>query len=256
MIGIPTGFKIIDKGLGGLRTGHLIVLSAYTNVGKSTFMMNIVNNVMSKTRVVIISLEMSKQDMFAKLVAINKEMPISKVYSAGTNDVAYEDYKKAREDIINADVAMYTEKNTVEDIVAIMRIENEKSPVGLFCIDYVQNIVGTGNETEYETIRKATATIQHATSQLKTTTLLLSQISNEGRKASEMSINGKGSGSLRAASDMFLYLNYREKEDDELLKQLQNDTIDMEITANKNRHGKLGQTKLVRNSLTGNFYQV
>lgn len=254
-LGIPTDYPLIDDYLGGIRPGHLIAISAYTNVGKSTLMLNVVANILKKARVVIISLEMSKADMVAKLIAILNDMALSDVYSCGIDNQKYNDYKKAREIIETSKIAMYSEKHHLDEILAIMRAEEQREHVDLFCIDYIQNIVGRDNENEYQTMTRTTREIQDITAKLKTTTLVLSQISNENRKASELSINGKGSGAIRAASDMFLYLNYCIDDDEMLLQKLKNDEpIDMYVVANKNRHGKLGKMNIVRNSLSGKMY--
>lgn len=253
VVGIPSGYKIIDVCNGGLRQGHLIAISAYTNVGKTTFMMNIVNNIFQKARVVIISLEMSKTDIMAKLIAINQGMMMRDVYNCGMDNRKFEDYTKAKEKIEVSKMAIYSEKHKLDEILAIMRSEDQREHVDVFFIDFLQNITTT-SEREYEALTRATKEIQAITSKLKTTTVVLSQISNENRGAKELSINGKGSGSLRACADLFLYLNYQEKDDDILLQKLQEDSIEMEITAVKARFGHLGRQRLIRNSLTGQIF--
>lgn len=251
-IGIPTGYKIIDKEISGLRPEHLIAISAYTNVGKTTLAMNIVNNILGN-RIVIISLEMSKIDMLAKLVAINQDMVINEVYEAGTNDAAYATYKKAKENIKN--IKMYTDKTSIDEILMIMRSEEEREHVDVFVIDYIQNIVGRPGESEYETMTRATRDLQALTKKLKTTTIVLSQISNESRKSNELSVNGKGSGAIRAACDMFLYLNYEDTEDESVMRKIQNnEPMNMKIFINKNRHGKLGSENITRNPYSGKMY--
>lgn len=253
VVGIPSGYKIIDMCNGGLRKGHLIGIAAYTNVGKTTFMMNIVNNIFQTARVVIISLEMSKTDIMAKLIAINQEMMMKDVYNCGMDKRKYDDYKKAKEKIAVSKMAIYSEKHRLEEILSIMRAEDQREHVDVFFIDFLQNITAT-DPREYETLTRATKEIQALTAKLKTTTVVLSQISNENRGAKELSINGKGSGSLRASCDLFLYLNYEEKDDDALLLKLSKDSIEMEITAVKARFGHLGKQRLIRNSLTGQIF--
>ena len=60
MEGMPTGFTEVDKLLGGLRGGDLIVLAARPHVGKSAFALNIATNAAkSGAAVVYFSMEMS-----------------------------------------------------------------------------------------------------------------------------------------------------------------------------------------------------
>lgn len=60
MEGMPTGFTEVDKLLGGVRGGDLIVLAARPHVGKSAFALNIATNAAkSGAAVVYFSMEMS-----------------------------------------------------------------------------------------------------------------------------------------------------------------------------------------------------
>ena len=42
---ILTGWSSLDEKLGGLRNGELMVVSGYSNMGKTTFVTNLINNI-------------------------------------------------------------------------------------------------------------------------------------------------------------------------------------------------------------------
>lgn len=67
---ISTGFNKLDKMLnGGLYSG-LFVIGAITNLGKTTFCLNIANNIAKRENPVLIySLEMTKNDLISKSIA-------------------------------------------------------------------------------------------------------------------------------------------------------------------------------------------
>lgn len=255
-IGIPTGFKIIDDNISGLRPAHLVVISAYTNVGKTTFAMNIAHNVLKQgKRVVIFSLEMSRADLFSKLVALEGDMPMSEVVMAGANNKRYEQYTETVDRMRDYDLSIYSEKHSINEILTTMRAENDRKKVDLFIIDYLQNLTGE-QKTEYELLTKSVQDLQATISKIGSTCIAISQISNEDRKAKALSINGKGTGAIRAASDLFLYLSYAIEDEKLLLEKLNsNEPIPMYAIINKNRHGRLGAAMMTRNPLSGQFYE-
>jgi replicative DNA helicase len=254
-IGIPTGYKLIDQNISGLRPNHLIVLSAYTNVGKTTFALNIARNVLEQgKRVVVLSLEMSKKDLLSKLIAIQGNIPMSNIISAGANNKHWELFKQAREEVKKFDMDIHTEKHDLQDILLTMKAEESRRHVDLFIIDYLQNIVGEGKE--YEVMTRAVREIQALLAKLGSTCIAISQISNDNRKADALSVNGKGSGAIRAAADLFIYLTYRDEDDDEILKKLKADEpMPMLAIINKNRHGKLAAGEFTRNPYSGEMYE-
>ena len=69
--GIPTGFRSLDTAIKGLQLGNLTTVAARTSVGKTTFALNIVANVIqSAVNVYISSLEMNKKEILERLIRI------------------------------------------------------------------------------------------------------------------------------------------------------------------------------------------
>jgi replicative DNA helicase len=74
--GIPTGFKDLDNILSGLQPSDLIIIAARPSMGKTSFALNIAQNVAKQNKIVgIISLEMSKEQlverMFCSLLSVD-----------------------------------------------------------------------------------------------------------------------------------------------------------------------------------------
>lgn len=254
-IGIPTGYRIFDDKISGLRPAHLIVISAYTNVGKTMFALNIARNVLNQgKRVVFISLEMSRRDIVGRLIAIEGCLPLSGIVSAGTDNEAYREYLKTSEKIGKMNFRVYSEKHELNEILMVMRAEEKREHVDLFILDYLQNIIGEGSE--YELMTRSVRELQATLSKIGSTCIAISQISNDNRKANALEVNGKGSGAIRAASDLFLFLNYEDNDDDVIRKT--NEGIPLFFTAyiNKNRHGLMGTSRMVRDPMSGQMQEV
>jgi len=151
---------------------------------------------------------------------------------------------------------IYDKKNEIDDIVVSMREESLRGGK-VIIIDYLQNIADKKARSEYELITNAIHDIQNTTLSLPLSTILVSQISNEDSRSSSMlSVNAKGSGSVRAASDVFVYMKNKLKEEELLKKYLTNENIPMNLIISKHRHGRIGAIDIERVQETGKMYEM
>ncbi len=70
-IGVPTGFRQLDKLLGGFQKSDLIIIAARPGMGKTSLMLSIAQNAARKydQRVAVFSLEMSSEQLVQRLIA-------------------------------------------------------------------------------------------------------------------------------------------------------------------------------------------
>jgi replicative DNA helicase len=70
-IGVPTGFRNLDKILGGLQNSDLIIIAARPGMGKTSLMLSIAQNAARKydQRVALFSLEMSAEQLVQRLIS-------------------------------------------------------------------------------------------------------------------------------------------------------------------------------------------
>ncbi|MDP7259737.1 MAG: replicative DNA helicase, partial [Anaerolineales bacterium] len=71
IVGVPTGFRDLDKLLGGMQKSDLIVVAGRPGRGKSAFMVSVALNAAHthKQRVALFSLEMSNEQVMQRMVA-------------------------------------------------------------------------------------------------------------------------------------------------------------------------------------------
>lgn len=107
-------FKSIEKHLEGLSTGFYLI-GAESNMGKSAFLSNLLYDICNckdnHLFAIYYSLDDSKNDIIARVIAMNKRIPISAVYkplrykeaidNQDENMTIYEDYLEKRKDGIN-----------------------------------------------------------------------------------------------------------------------------------------------------------
>jgi replicative DNA helicase len=80
--GIATGFKQLDEMTSGLQRGELIVIAARPGQGKTSFMMNMVDNVCNKhknTPVIVFSLEMSASSLVRRMICAHARVDSQRV---------------------------------------------------------------------------------------------------------------------------------------------------------------------------------
>ena len=87
VVGIPTGFKDLDELTSGLHRSDLIILAARPAMGKTAFALNIApqTTVKAGSYVLIFSLEMSKEQLGQRLLAIQARVEMQKL-KTGTLD--------------------------------------------------------------------------------------------------------------------------------------------------------------------------
>jgi replicative DNA helicase len=71
LIGIPTGFPLLDRLLGGLQPSDLIIVAGRPSMGKTSFVLSIAQNAARKynQRVAFFSLEMSSEQVVQRLIS-------------------------------------------------------------------------------------------------------------------------------------------------------------------------------------------
>ncbi|XOD39047.1 MAG: DnaB-like helicase C-terminal domain-containing protein [Candidatus Carsonella ruddii] len=70
-----TGYKKFDNLLNGLQRGNLIILAGRPSIGKTSFSLNIIKNlILSNKRIIIFSLEMTTMQIFIRIISIILEI--------------------------------------------------------------------------------------------------------------------------------------------------------------------------------------
>lgn len=257
IIGHSTGYYELDKLTDGIQDHHLWTVAAYTSAGKTTFALNIVRSlVIEGIPVVFYSLEMSRAELYAKLISMQSRLGTWHLKRAGTDAENYEKYTQAREESRKWPLKIYDKKSDIQEIILSMKEESLRG-AKVFVIDYLQNISDVRARSEYELITNAVHDIQNTTLSLPVSTIMVSQISNEDSKnSSALSVNAKGSGAVRAASDLFVYLQNTLKEKEIFDKYRSRENIPMKLVISKHRHGRISAIDMEREQESGLIFEM
>lgn len=256
-LGIPTKFASLDRATDGFQKECIWSIAAFSSIGKSTFQTNLIKKLIDQgKRVCLFSLEMSKEDLFAKLLALEIEHSPTEITKGLLNNKIYALQVAAKKKYADARLSIYTECVNFEDVLLTMQTEMLKNPVDVFFLDYVQNLTSKKSFDQTRLITQATKELQKMTRKLKTTLVMLSQISNDSNKNGGMlEVGGKDSGSIRAASNVFIYLK-REGTEEEIMERYRTgQDVQLKLVLNKNRMGRIGSFSLNLKQSSGIMYE-
>ena len=87
ILGIPSGFRDVDKLFNGFKDGDLVILAARPSVGKTAFALNMaVNAAKAKKKVAFLSLEMSNTQLVQRILCSEASVDMQKVSSGYVAD--------------------------------------------------------------------------------------------------------------------------------------------------------------------------
>lgn len=257
---LSTGFKELDIVLdGGIRTG-LYVVGAISSLGKTTFTMQIADNVAKQGNdVIIFSLEMSRNQLIAKSLS-RLTYENEKSYAKNTGEILHPyHYSKFNENDINVierakqkycefadNIFIFENDNgiTAEQIrKGIERHIKERQKKPFVVIDFMQLIAPAKDCTDKQNMDAVMLALKSCTTKYDIPILLISSINREAynQKISLQSL--KESGGIEYSAEVILGLQYKgctsKDFDIEEAKSSNPRTIDLCVL--KNRFGESGK---------------
>ena len=103
--GIATGFTDLDYKMAGLQRSDLVLIAARPSMGKTAFVLNLAEYIAlhSKVTTIIFSLEMSKEQLVNRLLAMNSRVDSQNIRTGDLKDSEWADLmESARNTTIRA----------------------------------------------------------------------------------------------------------------------------------------------------------
>lgn len=250
-IGIRSGFKQFDYFTQGFQKSDLIILAGRPSMGKTALSLNFALNVIYKNKlpVLILSLEMSREQIMYRIIASVAEIPLNNLRSGR---LSREDWAKLTE--IVKDVSALplfvndTTNLTIQTMYQTIRnIKLKYNEIGLVVIDYLQ-LIEVSNINQYKQINRAqelagiTKCLKNLAREFDVPILALSQLSRNV----ETRINQKPmlsdlreSGSIEQDADLVLMLAQQKTPID-----IAPDAKNVDLIIAKHRNGPCGTISL------------
>jgi len=154
MIGLSTGFPILDDRIDGLVNGTLNIITAFKKGGKSACCMNIALHVAFKLGIPIlyVDTEMSTEQNYPRILSRLTKIPEKRIKRGNLTDAEKELVVLAAK--ILKDKGKYYHKYmpgfTLDAVIALIRKFHSKHGIGLVIFDYIKS----GSQEDFSTIKE------------------------------------------------------------------------------------------------------
>lgn len=186
--GVPTGYPHLDSKIIGLQKSETLIIGARTHIGKTSFMLNLVNNITvgDKIPTAIFSIEMKQRKLLTHLVALRAGIPLRKIMHKTLSDQEKERFTNACETLKES--PLYLTDNRYMGLFDI-RVQSRrlvrKEGVKAIFIDHMGIITPPEEKLKlprYEQVATISRQLRALAGELQTPIVLLSQLN---RKAEE-----------------------------------------------------------------------
>ena len=247
--GCSSGFYEFDQIHGAFMPGTLTAIAGRPGMGKTTFAMNVAQNIAKRKEMVLFySIEMSAEELACRMLSTETEIPNNFIYRnperltiEQKNVIASkaDKLKKATIKIIDDG------RQTVSSIRSTAKKIAQENDIGFIVVDYLQILTAESKEQARDNVKfyaEACRDLKILSKELMVPVVILSQLSraNENNSDKRPTLNAlRGSGGIEENVDSVVFMyrpSYYESEKPEI--------EDAFAIIAKNRNGALGDVPL------------
>jgi replicative DNA helicase len=245
--GVSSGFSDLDDKTAGLQPSDLIIIAGRPSMGKTSFVMNIAENVAvgSHLPVAVFSLEMPGEQLAMRLIASLGRIDQQKVRTGRLDD---DDWPRLTMAInMLAETKLFIDDtpglSPSEIRARARRLVREEGQLGLIVIDYLQLMqLSGGKENRATEISEISRALKALAKELQVPVIALSQLNRsvEHRQDKRPQLADlRESGAIEQDADLVMFI-YR----DEVYNEESPDKGTAEIIIAKQRNGPIGMVRL------------
>ena len=244
--GVATGFYDLDYRTAGLQPSDLILVAARPSMGKTAFVLNIAEHVAVKNHLTtaIFSLEMSKDQLVKRMLAMNSKVDSQAIRSGELKD---EDWTKLVESVKTIGNSKLIIDDTPGISISELRSKCRKYKLehglGLVIIDYLQLMTGNRkSESRQQEVSEISRSLKALAREINAPIIALSQLSRAVEQRPDkrpMLSDLRESGAIEQDADVVMFI-YR---DDYYNHDTEEPGV-AEIIIGKQRNGPTGTVKL------------
>ncbi len=247
--GIPTGFIDLDYKTSGLQPSDLVLVAARPSMGKTAFVLNLVDHVAVRKGMpcMIFSLEMSKEQLVNRMLAMESNVDSQKLRTGNLSDTDWDAIVEGIGVIGNSNLIIDdTPGISVTELRSKCRKMKLEYGLSLIVIDYIQLMSGSGkrsSESRQQEISEISRSLKALAREMNAPVVALSQLSRACETRLEhrpMLSDLRESGAIEQDADVVMFL-YR---DDYYNKDTDTPNI-AEVIIAKQRNGPIGTINLL-----------
>lgn len=209
LTGTPTGFERIDERMGGLQKSNLIIIAAETSQGKTSLATSIANNAtQSGAKVAFYSMEMKKEEMAARLVAIQSGVPANVLLYSPLTPSQFQHVDKGIGQLVGR--TMYFDDrstSSLETILSSIRYMKLKYGIDGVVVDYLQILnINTKASNKEQQMGEAARRLKNIAKELDIWVIALSQLSRDQANHVPSLSRLRDSGQIAEAADVVMLI--------------------------------------------------
>lgn len=238
--GISTGYPDLDQVIGGFGNSNLMILASRPGMGKTALALNFAARIAVNHPIGIISLEMSSEQLYERVLSIESEISGSTIREGRVSDEEWNKIIQIEPKISRLPIYVQEGGCFIQELIAKTRFLKEEKGIQLLIVDYLQLVKASG-ETRLVEVSNITRDLKNLAIELHLPILCLSQLS---RKVEERTNHRpllsdlRESGTIEQDADVVTFLlrpDYYNENDR---------PNEAELIVAKNRHGKTGVVSL------------
>lgn len=246
--GLETGFRDLDYKTAGLQPSDLILIAARPAMGKTAFVLNLAEYIAlhSSSTIAMFSLEMSKEQLVKRMLAMNSKVDSQKIRTGSLEDDEWGKLVESVRRLGNSNLVIDdTSGITAAELRSKCRKLKMEKGLDLVIIDYLQLMSGSGKrkgDNRQQEISDISRSLKIMARELNVPVIALSQLSRAVEQRPDkkpMLSDLRESGAIEQDADMVMFL-YRDEyynPDTELKGQA-------EVIIAKQRSGPTGSVHL------------
>ena len=185
LMGVPTGFTMLDRLLGGLQKSDLLILAGRPGMGKTSFGLSIAQNAARRygARVAVFSLEMSNEQLVQRLLSMETGIDSHRLRMGAVQEEEWPILLEAANLLASTSIFIDdTPAASVTDIRTKCRRLYAEHGLDMILIDYMQLMTGQGggngrNENRQQEISYISRSLKSLARELNVPVIALSQLS-------------------------------------------------------------------------------
>ena len=246
--GIPTGFVDLDYKTSGMHASDLVLIAARPSMGKTAFVLNIAQYMAFRkdVTVAIFSLEMSKEQLVNRMLAMESNVDSQKLRTGNLTDSDWDAIVEGIGVIGNSKLVIDdTPGISITELRSKCRKMKLEQGLSMIIIDYLQLMYGSGgksSESRQQEISEISRSLKALAREMNAPVVALSQLSRACETRTDqrpMLSDLRESGAIEQDADVVMFL-YR---DDYYNKDTDMKNI-AEIIIAKQRNGPIGTVNL------------
>jgi len=247
--GIPTGFTDLDSKTMGMQPSDLVLVAARPSMGKTAFVLNIAQNVAFKQNksLVIFSLEMSKESLVNRMLAMESRVDAQDIRSGQLSDAQWHDLIEAAGTIGRSNLIIdETPGISVNEMRSKCLKFKLEFDIQMIIIDYIQLMSGSGSKaseaSRQQQVSEISRSLKALARELHVPVIALSQLSRAVEQRTDhrpMLSDLRESGAIEQDADVCMFL-YR----DEYYNPDSEKRGTAEVIIAKQRNGPIGTVEL------------